>query len=365
MKRLGIPLVRRFIKSERGQSAVVVMLTASTMIALSAASIETGHIYFAYQELVASTNVAALAGAQAMPNTTQASTLVTTYSAQTGRPERKPDAEERHGDADLRLPELGDQQPQRRLPDLHGRGRRLQRVEGDADRDHPLVVRRADRHEADECSRRRRWRPWPGGQNRPWNIAIILDTTASMGSSDGGAQCSGTRESCAQQGVQMLLSDLYPCALGQTCTATSPAPTPVDNVSLFVFPAVTTTTASKDYVCQTSNPTIVAYTFPDARTAYTSGTAPASNFLLPTGDEYQILGFTINYKVTDTSTSLNQARRRWWIAVGDSGRTTAATGSGGRRAAKEPITRRRSIPRRRRWWRSRRPTRTPRMPSSC
>ena len=58
------------------------MITASTMMALAAASVETGHVYYAYQRLVASTNSAVLAGAEAMPNTTQAKTNVTTYSAQ-------------------------------------------------------------------------------------------------------------------------------------------------------------------------------------------------------------------------------------------------------------------------------------------
>ena len=84
MRRFGFLSMRRFLKDQRGQAAVVVMLTASGMMALAGASIETGHVYYAYQQLVASTNAAALAGAQAMPNTTTASTNVTTYSSQTG-----------------------------------------------------------------------------------------------------------------------------------------------------------------------------------------------------------------------------------------------------------------------------------------
>jgi len=32
-----------------------------------------------------------------------------------------------------------------------------------------------------------------GGANTPWNIAIIMDTTASMGNQDGGKQCTGTK----------------------------------------------------------------------------------------------------------------------------------------------------------------------------
>jgi Flp pilus assembly protein TadG len=84
MNRFGIPLLRRFLKSEQGQTAVIVMVTAGTMMSLAGASIESGHVYYAYQQLVASTNAAAMAGAQAMPNTTQASTNVTLYSSQSG-----------------------------------------------------------------------------------------------------------------------------------------------------------------------------------------------------------------------------------------------------------------------------------------
>src|ERR1700677_975836 len=82
MRRFGTPFLRRFLKNQRGQSAALLMITASTMMALAAASVETGHVYFAYQTLVASTNSAVLAGAAAMPNTMQASTNVTTYSSQ-------------------------------------------------------------------------------------------------------------------------------------------------------------------------------------------------------------------------------------------------------------------------------------------
>ena len=81
-------------------------------------------------------------------------------------------------------------------------------------------------------------------------------------------------------------------------------------MSLFVFPAVTGTTASKDSTCPTSNPTIVAYTFPD----------PPSNTTLPTADTYEVVGFKNNYKTTDAATSLNQAAPIV-IAAGDSGQS--------------------------------------------
>jgi len=146
-----------------------------------------------------------------------------------------------------------------------------------------------------------------GGQNSPWNIAVIVDTTASMNDSDNGDQCNGTQITCALLGVQSLLTDLYPCGLGQTCTSPT---TYVDSVSLFVFPAVTGTTASKDTTCPTANPTIVAYTFPD----------PPSNTSLPAADTYQITSFSNNYKTTDAATTLNQAAPIV-IAAGDSGQS--------------------------------------------
>jgi hypothetical protein len=149
-----------------------------------------------------------------------------------------------------------------------------------------------------------------GGQNSPWNIAIIQDTTSSMNTSDGGDQCNGTRITCSLLGIQALLNDLYPCGLGQNCTSST---TYVDSVSLFVFPAVTGATASKDSSCPTSNPTIVAYTFPD----------PPSNTTLPSADTYQVVGFKNNYKTTDSAATLNQAAPIV-IAAGDSGQSNCA-----------------------------------------
>jgi hypothetical protein len=146
-----------------------------------------------------------------------------------------------------------------------------------------------------------------GGTNTPWNIAIIVDTTASMADNDGGTQCNLEKIQCALQGVTALLQDLYPCALGQNCTTSTAY---VDSVSLFAFPAMTTGTVSHDYVCTTSNPTIVAYTFPD----------PPTSLNLPSGDTYQIVGFSNNYKTTDATTALNTAAAIS-IASGNSGKS--------------------------------------------
>ncbi len=304
MRQLGNRLKRRFLKSQRGQAAVVVMITASTMMALAAASVETGHVYYAYQQLVASTNSAVLAGAAAMPNTTQASTNVTTYSAQSNGMNATPmlkNVTATPGFLCLSTVSNSLNVPCQTSSGGSG-GYNAMSVTQTASI--PLWFGGIIGMKQMTVSYTAK-AAMAGGQNSPWNIAVIVDTTASMNDSDGGDQCSGTRNTCALLGVQALLNDLYPCGLGQTCTSST---TYVDSVSLFVFPAVTGTTAYKDSTCPTSNPTIVAYTFPD----------PPSNTTLPSADTYQVVGFKNNYKITDGATTLNQAAPIV-IAAGDSG----------------------------------------------
>ena len=304
MKRSRVPFLRRFLKNQRGQALVAVMITASTMMALAAASIDTGHVYYAYQKLVASTNASALAGAAAMPNTTTASTYVATYSSQSNGLNATPMLTKVTATPSFLC--LSTVSTSLNVP--------CQTSTGGSGGYNGLAVTQTatvplwfgalvgmKQMNVSYTAKA----AMAGGQNAPWNIAVIVDTTSSMNDSDNGVQCSGTQITCALLGVQALLNDLYPCGLGQDCTTST---TYVDSVSLFVFPAVTGTTASKDSTCPTSNPTIVAYTFPD----------PPSNTTLPTADTYEVVGFKNNYKTTDAATTLNQAAPIV-IAAGDSG----------------------------------------------
>jgi hypothetical protein len=80
----------------------------------------------------------------------------------------------------------------------------------------------------------------------------------------------------------------------------------VDDVGLFTFPPVSSGTVSDDYTCPTVNPTIVPYTFPNTSPAYTAGTAPASNLILPsTTGTYEIIPFSNDYKTTDGTKTLD------------------------------------------------------------
>lgn len=90
----------------------------------------------------------------------------------------------------------------------------------------------------------------PQGACAPLNVALVLDTTASMNDAD--TSCTGTgitnpsRLQCALNGIQILLGQLWPS---------------VDQVSLMVFPGLTNTSqAQYDYDCSTStSPKTAAY----------------------------------------------------------------------------------------------------------
>jgi Flp pilus assembly protein TadG len=152
------------------------------------------------------------------------------------------------------------------------------------------------------------------GTAKQYNVAIVLDTTASMASSDSDASCNSTRIACALSGVQTLLKSLTPC----TATSTATSCTSFDTVSLFTFPPVQANTASNDTTCPTSNPTIVPYTTP----------VPGSAWSAPTGKTgtYQISSYLNNYSSTNQSGG----------ALNTSSALTIATGSGGCKGLQTP-----------------------------
>jgi len=132
------------------------------------------------------------------------------------------------------------------------------------------------------------------------NLAIIIDTTASMNTVDTNCNGGAPRIACAESGVAVLLQNLYPCnqALGCGAVTNGVAANALDSVSIFTFPPVTNGTLANDLNCSGINPTIVPYTLPDI----------GSTTYAPTGSgtgNYQITGFQSSYKSSDSSSSLN------------------------------------------------------------
>jgi hypothetical protein len=137
-----------------------------------------------------------------------------------------------------------------------------------------------------------------GARATPMNIAIVIDTTASMRTVD--LNCGNTRLNCALNGAQILLAGLSPCSpAAGTCSVSNGVATgALDQVSIFTFPPVTVGTIANDYNCGGSDPTIVPYTLP----VYNATTyAPSGN---STGT-YQITNFLSDYRSSDVANSLN------------------------------------------------------------
>ena len=74
------------------------------------------------------------------------------------------------------------------------------------------------------------------GANDQVNVAMVVDATASMNSQDNDASCGHTRVYCALQGVRTMLGLLAPCTAATS--SSSATCTPYDQVSLFTFPTI-------------------------------------------------------------------------------------------------------------------------------
>jgi len=304
----------RIPKGERGQLLYMVAAMTMAMFGVTAMVVDVGRVFIAYHELQASTDAAALAGGEALgqPGSTAATTdaAVALYSSTSSNKNAFPNLPAVTTTPTLKcLTTLADNG----IP-CYGAGSynaiqvaqtvtlptTFAAVIGT-----PSVPLTATATAA-----------MAGSATTPYNVAIIVDTTSSMSDPDSGSDCSGTRLSCALGGVATLLGELFPCASeATTCTVSNDVATnAVDQVALFTFPNITTSTTVDDTACPSSNPTTEdTYTFPSPTL---SAGVPNVTFT-PTGKTavtmtYQITnglgdqnGFLSNYRTSDTASSLN------------------------------------------------------------
>jgi Flp pilus assembly protein TadG len=303
MKRLRISFVRRFLRDQRGQSAVVIVVSLLAVMALSAAGIESGHVYLAYRQLVASTQAATLAGAQDMPNITQARSDVIKYSVESGQenytsqltwtsitPTFTCGSVATSLNVTCQTPTAGSCSSGSTCNTLT--------VVQDATVNlwfGGIIGIKTFSLSASATAAMR------GGTATPYNIAVVMDTTNSMTASAPAADGCGsgaTQIQCAVSGLRIMLGIMDPCALNTTCSSTTPY---VDGVALFVFPAVaysaSNTNIKDDTVCNTTNPAIAAYTFNNVSSSNISNKSPGSstNLIMPST--------TGTYEVTNLSGS--------------------------------------------------------------
>jgi hypothetical protein len=138
-----------------------------------------------------------------------------------------------------------------------------------------------------------------GSPRNPYNVALVIDTTQSMNSTDGKtSNCSGTRISCALTGALTLLGDVSPCAAGGSCgsvvSGTTNVVNPVDEVAIYTFPGlVNSTDATGDANCSMT------------MTSPSSGKPTLSYYTYPTLPTYQVTGYSSNYATKDPTSQSN------------------------------------------------------------
>jgi Flp pilus assembly protein TadG len=311
--------LRRARREESGQALVLMSLMLVLLLGFAGMVIDFGHVYFSYRALKMSTNAAALAGAEQLPNST-AATTATSYSGVSGNYNawnNMPGVTMATGYPKIEcLSTLTSQGIACVSP---ANGNAIHVVE---QMNVPMFFGALfgfpTAHISASATASAR-----GAVSSPYDVAIILDTTQSMSDADTDCGSGETRLSCALQGVQVLLQNMAPCgASSSTCSISNGVSTnSVDRVALFVFPNVTYSTASYDYDCSSSNPTIPVYSFPTAgASTYNPGTGTSAT--------YQLTPFYSDYKTSDTSSTLNTSSILTKAVNGKSG-CTGITNPGG------------------------------------
>jgi Flp pilus assembly protein TadG len=275
--------IRRFSRDESGQVLPFMALMFTAMLGVAGLSVDLGRVYYIYDELQSSTDAAAMAGAGALPGSTVAA-VATTYSAVSGN---------KNANSNMAGVTMAAGYPKLEcLNTLKGEGMacvapaNANAVQVKQQVTVPMYFmsvlgQRSMTITATSTAAMR------GASFTPYNVAIIVDTTVSMSDRDSDSNCSNTRLYCALQGVQVLLSNLSPCGSSATTCGTVTSgnvASPVDKVSLYTFPGVTTSSVTNDYDCS-GGVTTQAYTY-------------------PTLPNYQIVPLSSDYRSSDTSSSL-------------------------------------------------------------
>jgi Flp pilus assembly protein TadG len=306
-------------KGRRGQVLIFFTLWLPMLFGMAALVIDFGYIYLDNNELTASTQAAALAGAYAMSQAGatvgSTTTAVTAYTSGTG---------DNNSDTNLKGASLMTGYPQFRClstltsvfgiqcygPSNSNAITVSQQVKV------PLLFLRMFGGTSATLTATAT-ASMKGATVEPWNIAVVVDSTQSMNDTDSDSNCSNTRISCALGGVQILLNGIAPCLPSEASCGTATGgnvANSVDRVSLLTFPPVTTATVADEYNCSGSSASTAYYTAPT----------------LPASATYQVVGFSSDYLLSESTTTLNPLSNLVKAVGGKSGCTglRAIGGSG-------------------------------------
>lgn len=313
MKRNGASFVPRKRDGERGQVLVTTALALFALLGMAALVVDAGTLYYSYQQLVAATDAAALAAGAAIP-AGNATAAATQYSAASQELNSHPNLQNVKVTATLQcLTASG-------LPPclVYGNQTAANAIIVTQTATVPTFFAKTFGVNSLNISATATATA-KGGGGGPYNVMMVLDTTASMGStidsacSVPGLEGNPTAEECAQYGIQQLLGGLTPCpATDQACvtqtSGNSLTANAVDEAGLMVFPGLnpcpsgTGTCAAENTL---SNPPVQA---PDAADDFSCPTTNPATVPYNENPAYLIVPFGNNYRVSDTATTLNGGR---------------------------------------------------------
>jgi len=303
MKNHGVSFLLKFLRNQRGQTSVFMALSVLVTATLGGAAIEAGHVYYAYERLVASTNAAAVAAGQAMPNIgTSASPAAGSayynlykYSSDGSSSPVGLNVNTLLSNGSISMTFACSSTVSSSLnvgcasPTSGSCGSGLSTCNvlkvtqsGTVNLwfggllGMPVMHLTAISYAA-----------MRGGADTPYNIAVIIDSTNSMtASAPSGDGCGSgaTQIKCAVSGLKGMLEIMDPCPLNTSCPGDSDY---VDGVALYTFPAISVATELKsgntvetgpydDTTCPTTNPPIVPYAFVNVATSGQNLALPSS-----------------------------------------------------------------------------------------
>lgn len=263
MKTISKSLLRRALTDQRGQVLPWIALGMIGMLGMGGLSVDVGRAYVAHAQLQNYANAAVLAAAGMVYNTSStnnASTIANQYSASTGNK----NVNGALGTVTTTVSTicLNILEPQGSSCGSSGQANAVRVVErGTVPTTFMKLFGKSQLNVAATATASMQ------GQAQPWNVAIILDATGSMSTTD--YNCGNVTEfQCALNGIKGMLASTNPCKTGSISCSNADANF---HVALFGFPAVSTDTVSKENACSSySTPAFQIYTLPkENATSYT------------------------------------------------------------------------------------------------
>lgn len=270
MRRYGFSPFRRFRMDRRGSLTIMAGMGMVALLGVAAAAIDVGNVVVAQRHLQASTDAAALAGARIIGSNGDPIAVALSYGSATGQ---------RNAQSNLGA-KMATGYPQLKCfrstgvtctgsPSANGIVVK-QQASVPTYFAKVLGIDSVTITTTSTAGAR-------GGQSKPVDVFVVLDTTQSMNSSDSSCSIShATRLDCALAGLRALLTGFWPT---------------VDQVGIMVFPGLKNTSQQQyEYDCSSSPaPQIVNYK--------TSPTPPT----------YKVLGLVADYRTSNTASALNTA----------------------------------------------------------